>query len=418
MDDYSFRAVMDTAFMRVDSDNKVLKGEEYELVSYDSNYRTGFFTTEEEYGDHHLLTYKKENGQFIGLLNSEQIIGLLPKVLKDALSNVNTVEDILAFQDLGDSSVFYVVQGLSDTYYYLYLSVPIKLEQLNSVNGYKKNDIVFLSRSQAFFHVKDGVIIDKGVELALHPSHKAFYNMEMPSINSLSDLVGIENYNYGSKSCMDTDDQGRIIIDDYTKCHKKSNGDSAAYYLVPYFVAQKGEVTFEMENTVNGLVKYNASNKKELNYKIRIKNTGNIPSNGNVIVTYVPNEIEVDEESITDNGEYNKSDNTITWNVDIIDVDETVELTYSAIAPNESDGKEFIGKSSITSEQVLSAKYSNNTIVTLDKIVEVIDNPETGTIVYIANTNIGLPLSYLIIFLIFVFFIGIFLIKKIKKDMK
>ena len=70
MDDYSFRTVMDTAFMRVDSDNKVLKGEEYELVSYDSDYRTGFFTTEEEYGDHHLLTYKKENGQFIELLNS------------------------------------------------------------------------------------------------------------------------------------------------------------------------------------------------------------------------------------------------------------------------------------------------------------------------------------------------------------
>jgi len=51
----------------------------------------------------------------------------------------------------------------------------------------------------------------------------------------------------------------------------------------------------------------------------------------------------------------------------------------------------------------------------MDKIVEVISNPETGTMVYIANTNIGLQLTHLVLFLAVLAMVIVILSKKLLK---
>jgi high-affinity K+ transport system ATPase subunit B len=127
----------------------------------------------------------------------------------------------------------------------------------------------------------------------------------------------------------------------------------------------------------------------------------------------------VEESSISDSGVYNKQSNTISWNITKIDASEEVKVSYKAIAPKSADGKELIGNSYITSDQVTTRVYSNNTIVTLDKIVEIIDNPNTGMhMLYIPNTNIGIPISFLfIIIMIICISLVVFKNKFMKKSM-
>ena len=47
-------------------------------------------------------------------------------------------------------------------------------------------------------------------------------------------------------------------------------------------------------------------------------------------------------------------------------------------------------------------------------LIEVINNPDTGTMVYIANTNIGMPLSVLVVVTILVCMMFAICIKKYK----
>lgn len=66
------------------------------------------------------------------------------------------------------------------------------------------------------------------------------------------------------------------------------------------------------------------------------------------------------------------------------------------MAPKSVNGKELISNSSIYSSYAGKTTYSNSSIVTLDRIVEIIDNPNTGSeMIYIPKTNIGIPLVLL-----------------------
>jgi len=230
-------------------------------------------------------------------------------------------------------------------------------------------------------------------------------------------MVKLYNHTAGSSgtnlSCINTNND--MIIMDSDECTVHDKYGSGAYTLVPYFVEEKGTVKFEIENTVNGLAKYNASKDKSLEYIINVQNNGDIASTQNKIVTYVPSGVTVIKDSISDSGVYSESDGTITWMLDNIEVSEKVEFSYKATAPADAEGKELIGHSTVESGQVLNAVYSNNTVVTMDKIVEVINNPETGTMVYIAHTNIGLPLSYIMMFLVALCVVILFLARKLKK---
>jgi uncharacterized repeat protein (TIGR01451 family) len=226
------------------------------------------------------------------------------------------------------------------------------------------------------------------------------YDADTPEINSISDLRSFTPESIES-ACMNTDNQGKIITD-LSGCTKhKDYYGSGSYYLVPYFVAKNGEVKFEIQNTVNNVVKYNASKEKGLKYKVSVTNTGNAASDNNIITAYLPKEITIIESTITDNGVYNRENHTITWTYEYMEEKEKHDFYYEATAPAETNGKELITNASVKSNQVLTDTYSNNTIVTLDKIVEIISNPKTGTTtVYIPNTNIGVPINILLLLIV------------------
>ncbi len=397
-----------SSFFKVSGDNKVLKNEEYAIASMKGE---------------SIIPYNKDaDGRFrlhashdnIDIVqNAEKLI---PDFIYNKMISVATVDEIM--NTFSDSFYnLYVVPRTNKIQ--IYYPIPILIKQTKAEPGYQKNDILVVGTVDAMFNYSgDNVTgIDVKINIALF-KNGYIYGEEIPEYKPLDDLKTLNNLptlSHQEGACFNTN-AGMIITND-NGCVGSENflNISTSYHLVPYFVAEKGTVKYEINNTVNGLAKYNASKDKKLEYKINVKNIGNAPSSENVITTYVPEEVTVNESSISDSGVYNSSNHSITWTFDYFDVGETKELDYQATAPATAKGKELIGHSTIESGQVAGVTQSSNTIVTMDKIVEIIDNPETGTMVYIANTNIGLPLSYIMMFLVALFVVILFLVRKLKK---
>ena len=399
-------------FYKVGEDNKILKNESYEIYSID-DVPTG------------IVLQKTENGRFLydntnyDSENKDAITKtLIPNVAKEKIASLSNMEEVRALANYGDfitTNDWTVLRKL-----YISFDIPIKLKQIVVEDGYKPRDIII--RGIVNFDFDYGTdlntIIRKRVSLSSQQFRKFEIAREPVAINSFEDLENIQYITLDSEdeelfSCIN--ENAGMIITEQDDCTEYDYAFSAGYNLVPYFMAEKGTVSFAIDNTVNGVTKYNASKEKKLEYKITVKNTGDVSSSNNEITTYVPSEIKINEQDINSNGEYNKNDNTISWNIERIEADETIILTYTATAPENVNGKELIGYSTVRSTQVAGVTQSTNTIVTLDKIVEVIKNPETSTMVYLANTNIGLPLSYLIILILLICLVTLTLVKKLKK---
>lgn len=400
-------------FFKVSDEYKVLKGQKYEIMAYDESSTTGRFLEEGQYGQYYMRdsNYSYDNNSFS--------INILPQYFRDFMDSINSYEDYYDFaQSKGIN-----LNGYYSTWQYnlpalLYrFYIPVKLKEITGTPGYKKQDLAII------FNVDFEIMYDRDTHEALYKYVRTeawnswFVDLDdYKDIKNIDDLISVNNspqeYD-GEYSCINTNND--MIIMDSFECTYSDQYGSTGYTLVPYFVEEKGTVKFEIENTVNGLTKYNASKDKNLKYEISIKNIGDVESTNNIIKTFIPEEIEVKEDSISDNGVYDKDGHFITWNLNMIDVGNVYSFTYDALAPNETNGKDLIGKSSIESDQVLDAVFSSNTIVTLDKIVEIIENPNTGTMVYLANSNIGLPLSYLMMLLITFFVVILFLVRKLKK---
>ena len=411
MDDYILESYITLSFFKVSSDNKVLKNQKYELASIEGE-GTGKYLELKEDGRYSIKDSNTENN------DTSFVIPILPNAIKAVLSSINTREEALA---LGTTyGNFFRTSTYNGDRISVNFYIPVRLKHINGEPGYKKNDIIFKAPVNVnYTYDNSNQITYKRMYFSIWNMDNGYiYGHEVTAGNSVTDLstLSYTSFNREESACLYTN--AGLIITDYARCTTSEPYGSGVYYSVPYFVDEEGTVKFEIENTVNGLAKYNASKEKKLEYKINVKNVGNASCDSNVITTSVPKEVTVDEKAISDSGVYNKKDNTITWNVDLIEIDEALTFTYNATAPEGVNGKELVGNSSITCGQVAGAAQSNNTIVTLDKVVEVIKNPDTHTMVYIANTNIGMPLSFLLTLLLLLSVILLVIAKKANKFKK
>lgn len=391
-------------FFKIDSDFKVLRNQKYELVPYDTEKSTGIFLEEGEYGQQ--------------VLTNESIsMDILPQYVKETINSIQTPDDYRVFKNsLGNNfqlseRTYNNTTTIEGVFY-----VPVKLKQIKVSPGYKKKDlgVIFNINYYIKYNSTNTVLSRRIYGSAIHQTY-----VDINQYNNINTVAEMQSLSYdsidGGKACINTIDN-RIIIDDYSQCTAFDILYSQNFTLVPYFQDEEGTITLEISNTVNDLTKYNASNNKKLEYKIYVKNTGNAPSSNNVLKTNVPDKVIVDEASISDAGVYNKQKNIITWNIERIDDEQQIVVSYKALAPDTVSGEELIGNSTVLSDQQTTESYSNNTIVTLDKIVEIIKNPNTGTsMIYIPNTNIGMPISIL---LAIVMLIGITILVVMKKTIK
>ncbi len=408
MDDYTIQGHAKLSFLVVNSNYKALRGNRYELTSIDGNNKTGLFTTEEEYGDYHFFKdLRGTNGQIVGNQN-EKIADALPDIIKEEMENIRTVNDLNYFNQ--HSEVF--EKTVNETYSYInyHFNIPFRFHQIRTANGMQKTDMIVVGECDLSYRYDSNNNIikkDLGIYITDYQNNKILFTNNIPTVNNISDLMQFESQEFGH-ACLNTDNQG-LIIQNPSGCTKFPELNGSAFYdLVPYFIAQEGDVSFNINNTVNGVAKYNASKERDLNYKITITNTGNAASGNNQITANVPKEIVIDENSISNNGHYNKTSNTIVWNIDHLEPEEVLELSFKATVPKDVKTTELISNSTINSDNTEMIIVSNNTIVTLDKTLEILENPYTGNVI----TYLGLTFNAIVVVVVMISLVTIFIQKR------
>ena len=402
------RINISASFFKVSSDNKVLMNEEYELSSID--------------GESIGLNFEKtSSGRFRFSTPGDTVfIGsskLIPEFILEKAKSVETVDDIY---DVFGSNDFYDIREYSG-YHIVSFDIPLLIKQTKAEPGYELHNIIAQGGASFGFYFNDNELSFLMTNVSFGPFDQSstyggyIYDDVERIFNSESDIANFQFNKFYNEdgACMSTN-AGIIITDDECYGYEYEPYGSGSYNYVPYFVENKTPVTLTIENKVNGNLKFNAYKDKELEYIITVKNTGDNTSTGNVIITFVPAGITVDTNSISDSGVYDEEAGTITWQVETLVAGVSVEFSYKATAPSNTNGEELIGYSGVMSNQLTTEVLSADTIVTLDRIIEVINNPNTGTMVYIANTNIGMPLSCLIVVTILICMMFAICIKKYK----
>lgn len=162
-----------------------------------------------------------------------------------------------------------------------------------------------------------------------------------------------------------------------------------------YFQAYERMPNLIISNYINDLKKYTAKKDEVLKYSIKIENNGDGKSLDNVIISNIPNGLLVLEDKISDNGRYNKDNNTIEWNLEVLNAEAEYVFNYYAKVITE-DLIDYVGNSYITSYQVLEKVESDDTIVNIENVVNdsnLINNPYTGTRIYVIMLIIILIVS-------------------------
>ncbi len=245
---------------------------------------------------------------------------------------------------------FYRIQGNT-----IVFMVPLFLEEITAPQGYKKAEKIVIPAYVSI--TKNSNNISTRLDVS-SPDMYAKYNENVDYDNPI-------NYYVTGSYLNDVVDCTLINIDRSIFNNKNIN------YMPLILFNEKSDVLLRINNYVNSLEQYTTSRGKILNYLIEIENYGTSASHNNVIVTNVPKELEYVSGSASDGGIYNKTNHTITWKVSIINAKDKKSYRYSAKVPkNVSLGAKFIGKTSITSEEI-GEIHSRETTVSL------LSNPET-----------------------------------------
>lgn len=158
----------------------------------------------------------------------------------------------------------------------------------------------------------------------------------------------------------------------------------------PVIEEDVGEVVLTIDNTIQEKHQISVSGNNRVQYKVLVSNTGNASSGNNIVKTSIPKEIEVVEDSISDDGVYSSSDRTIQWRIDYIDPYGEEELTYDVLVPGDKFGN-YTVTSSVSSDQ------QNKLSISEPAVVNVVKNPHTGNITF----AIELFLIFTILFVIY-----------------
>ena len=162
---------------------------------------------------------------------------------------------------------------------------------------------------------------------------------------------------------------------------------------------KKGNPNITIRGSLNNEDSLMINEDSKVNYKLIIKNESNTPSNNNKIKSIIPSGVEYVENSATNNGEYNKSDNSINWDIEYIDSEEEILLSYDVNVKNTKDNTyKFL--TSLKNEENNNIQPVSNIIKTENTII----NPKTGYI----------NIYYYVIFLIVIGIVTFLIVDKKK----
>ena len=140
---------------------------------------------------------------------------------------------------------------------------------------------------------------------------------------------------------------------------------------------EKGTINLEINTTVNDKNAITTTSNNKIQYKVNVKNTGTVDAVDTLVVSKLPEGFQYVENTASNGGIYNASDNTITWDIARLRVANDTTLTYEAYIPNGVSGlNSYIGEAYAESFGMNQRVESNKTVVNL------LLNPKTSAPVY------------------------------------
>ena len=280
-----------------------------------------------------------------GSKNNNEIYNILSKEQKEIIDQVKTTGD---FSNINNGNYIECYGSYNDMVgYYCSIKLPtiLYLEETRVPSGYTKNKVMTPGLITLVYQVlttmpleaqNDFYNTSNTVELkGIHLNNTLGYYMDFGHVDR-RELVGLdidnawdywELYGMSSTSIYDTPFQ---------------NGNQ---YL--YLQSLKKNINLEIENYVNNKTTYTTTKNTNIEYKVAIKNVGNLDAVDSIVTSKLPKGFQYIEGTASNGGEY--EDGIIKWRIDKLNSGEDIVLTYHAYAPNEIDtSREYVGEANVS----------------------------------------------------------------------
>ena len=330
----------------IDQDDKDINNIKLEL--YDSNNNIikkgtkeekGFYTFNilndiNKYNDNIDINYKLEQ-------NYDYNYNLLPTNYKKIINSINSINDI---KKLNNKEI--TIKNDNSTYA-LFFNIPFYVKQTNNYKNYEKISIVIPATVQVTYFFRD---------CDYKQTNKCF-----PVKNKTIDIVlskdGYYEYNEDINylKYLNSDSQKDII--------EKTCKDNDCYLEIKDKIR---ELNINIKNTIKNMSSIITRRGKINTFKIKVINNDEKDSNENIITTYLNKDITVIPNSISDYGVLDKKNNTITWDISLIDNNSSFELFYDAFVNRGADtNKIYDTHTVLKSDTVKNNITSNSTKILL-----------------------------------------------------
>ena len=335
-----------------DENRETIKGAEFELQDLYGNNLEDNTIKPEEYVEGQ-ITFETKKANHLDFLK------FLSKTEENKIETVETIEQVKEIFDQ------YVCDENSCT---IQRVIPIVLDEVVTPKGYAKEKYILM----AFAEYK----MDKNANAKLYLSTlnididtNIYFDYDKnTNYETFHEDVLAGKYNDIAKSACETQptnlsEQLKTIKDSEIKTIGGCN------FFIKNDVANP---SLKIENIINNSLPITGAD-KTINSKVVVENTGNVPLTNNIIKVSLDKKLEYVEKSASNNGEYNKEKHEITWNIEEIESDEIIELTYQVKTPSDAKSNDtYINETTInnneTEEQVVKSTAK----------VTPLNNPSTG----------------------------------------
>ena len=355
----------------IDQDDKDINNIKLEL--YDSNNniikkasirKKGFYTFNilndiNKYNDNININYKLEQ-------NYDYNYNLLPDKYKKIINSINSINDI---KRINNKDI--TIKNDNSTYA-LFFKIPFYIKQTNNYKNYEKINIVVPVSVQVTYFFRD---------CDYKNTNKCF-----PVKNKTIDIVvskdGYYNYDEDINYIEYLNTDAKDII-------KKTCKDNNCYLEIKNKIR---ELNLYLKNTIKNKTTIITRRGKILNFEVKVSNDDEKKSKDNTITAYIDKDMTIIPNSISDYGVLDKKNNTITWNINLIDNNSSFRLSYDAYVNNGVDtNKMYNSHLTLKSNTLSNHITSNNTNIIL------IENKIFGVLRDILLSAIAIYLFYKII---------------------
>ena len=359
IDLYSYNYCNSTINLHIiDNDNKDINNIKFELydsnnniIKKSSNLDKGFYSFNilnevNNYNENNInVNYKLEQ-------NYDYNYNLLPDKYKKIINSINNITDI---KNINSKDI--TIKN-DNSIYALFFNIPFYVKQTNNYKNYEKIKIVVPATVQVTYYFRDcdykntnKCFPDKNKTIDIVISKDGYYDYD-ENINYIDYLNREDKDSLNKKTC--TEDNCYFEIKDKIK-----------------------ELNIVIKNTIKNMNTIVTRRGKINSFEIKVINDDEKESRGNIITTYLNKDITVLPNSISDLGVLDKENNTITWDIGIIDNKSSFELYYDAFVNKNANTNKIYDTHTVLKSNIIKNHITSNStsILLIENVIfEVIRN--------------------------------------------